>query len=65
MSPVHSSDFELPLKHSIDKTFVSRDGESDELLCDDVRSMVMLLLLMLNEFFVKSLILLYVEKVRG
>jgi hypothetical protein len=49
MSPVHSSDLELPLKHSIDNTFVSRDGESDELLCDDVRSMVMLL----NDFFVR------------
>ena len=47
MSPVHSSDLEVPLKHSMDNTFVARDGESGELPCDDVRSMVMFLLLLL------------------
>lgn len=42
MSPVHSSAFELPLRHSMESTFGSRVGES-ELLCD-VLSMIMLTL---------------------
>lgn len=43
MSPVHSSALELPRRHSMDRTLVSRVGES-ELLCEAL-SMVMFLVM--------------------